>query len=652
MSGDGSATEPESGRHPATGRGGAAGARERLGARYAATMRSLADRLALGQVTVQVLLGIVFLGLIVRLLWLGTRGAHYDEGRVAYWTLRSLETGHFEYRSIIHGPLVQHVDRWLFAVLGPSDFVARLPVALVGAALPLVALWFRDHLADIELLAMAGVLALNPILLYYSRFLRSDLLVATFMLAGLGALLRLWATRRPRYGYATAAFLALGVASKENAVVYVLCWFGAAVLVYEPFLSRPVGHSTGLDLLGERAKGARSRLTAHDRSDARRWAGHLAGSCALFLLLTFVLFAPRAGTAGGLGLWRVLSDPTQFPAVVRTTALDVAYGYGSWFVGAGDAGCAKETLPEGYACYLWRMTRTVAQFGTATAVLAVVGFLHERYAVERSRRLVTFATFWGVASFVGYPLGTDIWAAWIVTHVLVPLSIPAAVGVSVLVRVAGEGIAADREMLVAVPVAILLLLGGWTGYVAVDAAYVDDSTREHTADMVQYAQPERDVTQAVSAMTVAVRDHRGEPDVLYYGQRFAIEDESVADQPPVPEGSDEWFSRLPFPWYTEAMGADIVSTATESELDRRIDSRPPVVIASARDASSVASRLDGYLTFRFDTRAHTDGPAEQTSVVVFVDETRLESRDSVNEASVATDRAIRWKRIAGPDGDM
>jgi len=627
--------DAEGGRHAtdADGDDGAGGRSRTLagvvGPRPRAAWRSLAARLELRPATVRFVVGVAVVGLVARLVWLGARGAHYDEGRVAYWTLRYAKTGHFEYRYIIHGPLVQHVDRWLFALAGPSDLLARLPVALVGAALPLVALWFRDHLDDVEVAAMAGLLALNPVLLYYSRFLRSDLLVATFMLATLGALLRLHATRRPAYLYAAAAFGALGLGSKENAVVYVLCWLGAGALLLEVALFRPRGHATGFELLRTRAAAMRAAALGDGATPApwvRRGGGHLLGAGLLFLVLTVLLFAPRAGTAGGPGLWRVLGDPGHLPRVLRATALDLGHGFGYWFGGAADAGCRKERLVAGYACYLWRMAATVARFAAATAVLAALGFLRERYAVADSRPLVLFAAFWGVASFLGYPLGTDIWAAWVATHVVVPLAIPAAVGVGVLVRLGRRGLAADRAPLVALPVVVLLVLGGWTGFAAVDAVYVDDSTRDHPADMVQYAQPERDVKPAVAAMRAAVAGHDDGPDVLYHGRRYDVGDESVADQPPVPRAENDWFHRLPLPWYLETMDATVASTRSTEDLAAGLASRPPVVVAAEPEADAVRSRVEGYRTFTVDLRAHTDGPSSGTSVVVFVDERRLDGR--------------------------
>ncbi|MBH9803998.1 TIGR03663 family protein, partial [Clostridioides difficile] len=55
---------------------------------------------------------------IARLVGLGHRVFHWDEGRVGYWTLRYMESGVFEYRPIIHGPFLPLVNSRIFTLLG------------------------------------------------------------------------------------------------------------------------------------------------------------------------------------------------------------------------------------------------------------------------------------------------------------------------------------------------------------------------------------------------------------------------------------------------------------------------------------------------------------------------------------------------------
>ncbi|MEF8773784.1 MAG: flippase activity-associated protein Agl23 [Halobacteriales archaeon] len=585
-------------------------------------------RFGLGPRAWQALLAITTVALLARLAGLGYRPMHFDEARVAYWALRYAETGYFEYRSIIHGPFVQHVDRWLFVLVGANDFVARLPVAVVGGLLPLSALLYRDHLRDSELVGLGALFAVSPVLLYYSRFMRSDVLVAAFMFVALGALLRLGATRRPRYLYLAAAFLALGFASKENAAVYVVAWLGAAALVVDTGLYRPRRADSGVSRL---TAGVRRLREDPNRTRAllRRWGGHGLGAAALLFALALLLFAPRGGAAGGVGLGRALTAPAMVPDLLSETAWDVAEGFGRWFGGAAEPHCRKDLIVAGYACFLGRFLETMLQFAAPLSLLAVAGFLRERYAAARSRNLVMFATYWGVASVLGYPLGMDIWAAWPVTHALVPLAVPAAVALGALLRAGADVPAAvsrsgadlrgalKPRSVAAVLLAVLLV--GYSGAVAVEASYFDARERDGETDMVQYAQPSGDMRPGLRAMRAAVAGNEG-LDVLYYGDRYYLADETVMDRPPVPwSQTGAWFDRLPLPWYTEAFDASVRSVDDESALDRALQQPPPVVVTEPGDADAVAARLDGYERYRYDLRAHLDGPGRGTTAVIFVE---------------------------------
>lgn len=181
--------------------------------------------------TLAALLAVAVGGTLARLLALGDRIAHWGEARLGYDVLRYGATGVFEYRPVTHGPLLYHVDRVLFDLLGPSDFVARFPVAVVGGCLPLAAWLFRDHLRDGEVLALGALLAANPVLVYYSRFVRNDVLVAAFAFVALGYLVRTRHSGDPRYLYAASTFGALAFASKANAPLYVVFWLAAALVV-------------------------------------------------------------------------------------------------------------------------------------------------------------------------------------------------------------------------------------------------------------------------------------------------------------------------------------------------------------------------------------------------------------------------------------
>ncbi|WP_255196723.1 flippase activity-associated protein Agl23 [Halorarius litoreus] len=534
---------------------------------------------------VQVVAAIVALGLLARFALLGTRVAHFDEARVAWWTLHFAETGQFHYRSIIHGPFIQHVDQWLFGLLGATDFASRVPVALVGALLPATALWFRHRLSDTEVAAMALFLAANPILLYYARFMRSSLLVAAFCFVAFAAFVRFYDGFGVQYAYAGVGFLGLGFAAKENAIVYVLCWLGAAALVIHHKLYRHEDHDSGRDWLHGAFVTVRHRLVGPEGDRLGRSAGHLLGTLFLFVVVVGFFYAPRQGvtspgalaistshpqyqqivdTCRQTGLWSSLFSG-QVGSLTRCTGLTVEQGYAYWFGGSG------ETTLETYGTRLGRFLGTTATYAGPLLALSVVGFVVEHYSAE-PRHFVLGAGYWGFASVVGYPLGTDIWAAWIIVNALVPLTVPAAVGLSLIVDAGRDALASDDRVSVGAVAVLLLLVGAQVASAGVTAVYLQPTDPDNR--LVQFAQPQQEMRPAVEEV-VAVSARNEGTDALFYGGSDFVDMDQSAERTPA---CINWFRTLPWAWYLDANDVSVTCSNGSSELPETL---PPVVVAQA-----------------------------------------------------------------------
>lgn len=434
------------------------------------------------------LVAIVAVGLAFRLFFLTARVAHYDEGRVAYWSLHHARTDSFVYRFIIHGPVVQHLHRWLFPLVGANDFSMRLPVALIGGALPGSVWLFREHLRDSELVGAALLLALNPLLLYYSRFMRSDLLVATFMFVALGMFVRFYDTRRARYLYGVAAFVALGFGSKENAVVYLLTWGGATALLAEHALFRPRSYDSGFALVAAKVRAILDRGYRSILWIVARYTGHLVGAVFVAGFLVLFIYAPRGdvgelvphmvpGTANYVGFWEGIVNPAKWGQLVDATfhgfsvehtartypqTFDGIFGGLEYWFGTDGPSCSETAFAgmdvtglfgalgieigaiTGYPCTLGKFLKVLLTVALPLFSLAILGTLVERYARPVSRNVVMFSAYIGFVSLIGYPLGTDIFGAWILVHVLVPLSLPAGVALVKLYRW-GRVVFADED---------------------------------------------------------------------------------------------------------------------------------------------------------------------------------------------------------------
>ncbi|WP_435067062.1 flippase activity-associated protein Agl23 [Haloplanus sp. C73] len=571
------------------------------------------------------------LALAARLVGLGGRIFHWDEGRVGYWILRYHETGEFAYRPIVHGPFLFVVNDWVFAIpgLGASDFSARLVVALVGGLLPLSAWLLRDHLDDAEVVALALVLALNPLLVYYSRFMRNDVLVGAFAFAALALFVRALDRSDARLLYPAAAVFGLAFTTKESAVVYLLCYLGAGALLVDHGLFRA-------------ARGGRSvrRLVIHDWRTAityrlQSWggsvprglglaAGHTVAAVAVFFAVVIFFYAPRPE------LWTALAAPAQLPGVVEEATV------GSWeaFYGLWVSGGHQS---HDYLPFLYDYLETMLYGALFVSLFAAIGLVADGYDADGTRALVAFATYWGAVSVIGYPIATDIRAPWAVVHAVIPLAIPAAVGVaatarqveSVLDRARTE--VADADTLDALTttaawtpraaVAALLLSAAVVGVAGANVTYTNAASEERAGEVIQWAQPENELKETLALVHGVSRVNDGR-DVLFVGTHppnnpsdvhFHVENESSLLQPR--PGGPSWHTRLPLPWYLERYGANVTSIPPDAEIG---SNPPPVVVAAGWDDDRVAGQLSGYERHRHDFRLWSD------EIVIFVDESALE----------------------------
>ncbi|MGB9986384.1 flippase activity-associated protein Agl23 [Salarchaeum japonicum] len=548
------------------------------------------------------LLALTAAALLVRFWALGLRAFHWDEGRVGYWILRYVETGHYDYEPIIHGPFLYHVNKYVFGLFGATDATARAVVALVGGLLPLAAWLFRDHLTDVEILGFAGFLAINPVLVYYSRFMRNDVLVAGFSLLALGLVVRALATGRRWYWPAAVVSLALAFTTKANAVLYLACWAGALLLVADHRVlggdegwvadlrawmwnatDATVAWVDGLRDPDQREGDIPSHLVAGFDALADgalgKYLPRLVGLGVLFSVVIAFFFAPRPGLLHAF------------------TSLD---GFEAATLGAFDEmfsvwGGGHE---HSYVEYLELAVRAHAAVALPLSAFAVAGFVYDRYWLGR-RDFVEFCAYWGLLSVVGYPIVTDIPAHWSLVHAMVPLAVPAAVGVG---WIAERGVTFWRRgdrVGATVAAVVLVCVAGYAGATAYQTSYANAADADNP--LVQYGQPGLD--DALLADLDAATDGT-ENTVLFYGEHFHT---TTDPSPYLVDGTREpqhWSWRLPLPWYLERFGADSESTLSTEEVTAE---QPPVVVALAEHYDDLNPALENYTAYTYRLTS-TDTP--------------------------------------------
>ena len=125
-------------------------------------------------------MALLAVALILRLWALGDRPPHHDEAIHCDFAYTLLTQGTYRYDPIYHGPLIYYVMAPLFALLGTTTLVGRLYPTIAGVALVALPLILRRRLGAGAAWWSGVLLAISPIMLYYSRFAREDVPVALY----------------------------------------------------------------------------------------------------------------------------------------------------------------------------------------------------------------------------------------------------------------------------------------------------------------------------------------------------------------------------------------------------------------------------------------------------------------------------------------
>ncbi|MEA3207570.1 MAG: hypothetical protein QOE70_627 [Chthoniobacter sp.] len=148
-------------------------------------------------------LGILALALALRLVLLGLKPAHFDEGVNGWFVDQMTKNGFYHYDPTnFHGPLHFYVLFVAQTLLGRHEWALRLPLALVSTACVAMVLAFRPYLGRGVCQMAALCMAVSPGFVFYGRYAIHEswqvffLLLTVWGLAGLchfGTRRSLWA---------------------------------------------------------------------------------------------------------------------------------------------------------------------------------------------------------------------------------------------------------------------------------------------------------------------------------------------------------------------------------------------------------------------------------------------------------------------------
>lgn len=175
--------------------------------------------------------GAFLVALVLRLVALGDRPLHHDEGMIASLISDLLDGYRFRYDPArLHGPFPFFFGAPALWLLGPGETALRLPVALGSAFLIPLLLPLRRRLGMPGMTAAAWLFAVSPSLVYYGRDLIAETYLVFFSLSLVVAVSAWLETRRPGALFFAAASASLMFTVKETAVLTAATLLGAAAL--------------------------------------------------------------------------------------------------------------------------------------------------------------------------------------------------------------------------------------------------------------------------------------------------------------------------------------------------------------------------------------------------------------------------------------
>lgn len=116
-------------------------------------------------------LGITILLILSRVLFLGSRVMHHDEGMLAFFAEKIINERYYEYTPQIHGPVLFYISSIFLKIFGSNDFGARFSCAFIGILLGVIPFLFRKDIGKKNALFLSFFVLISPSLTYYSRFL-------------------------------------------------------------------------------------------------------------------------------------------------------------------------------------------------------------------------------------------------------------------------------------------------------------------------------------------------------------------------------------------------------------------------------------------------------------------------------------------------
>ena len=384
-----------------------------------------------------------------RLVNLGARVMSHDESLHVYYSWLLATGKGFVHNPMMHGPFLFESTALMDFLFGANDFTARLvPVILGTAIVILVPGLLRHWLGRAGSLVTSILLLISPFVLYFSRYIRHDILVIAWVLLAVIAIFRYLENRRERDLILLAIALALMLATMEISFIYLAIFAGyllamgsvryklswslwrssaefdvlVVLVTLGAFFSSPIAllilnpiwnKLAGAPLVEFQILGTQGIEWTTGGSGIRLWA----------------LFGVFAAVATGIGWWwnkdrwlKLASIFLSISILLFTTFFTNPAGIGTGFIGSLGYWLSQQEVARGsQPWYYYLIVFPFYEYLPLIAgILATAGFLFTWKSIPAPQRSFgCFLILWSVGVFIGLSIAGEK-MPWLSTHLAIP----------------------------------------------------------------------------------------------------------------------------------------------------------------------------------------------------------------------------------------
>src|SRR5438477_7824195 len=167
---------------------------------------------------------ILGLAVFLRLLLLGIKPPHFDEGINGWFVDQMVKNGFYKYDPTnYHGPLHFYLLLVSQTLFGRNLIALRLPVVLVSIGCVWLTLKFEPFVGRTVSRLAALAMAVSPGFVFYGRYSIHEVWILFFLMLFLFGVFGLWKLGRANHLWCAGLGLAGMILSKETYILHVLC---------------------------------------------------------------------------------------------------------------------------------------------------------------------------------------------------------------------------------------------------------------------------------------------------------------------------------------------------------------------------------------------------------------------------------------------